>query len=95
MLDPQLPVGPDREGASTRRPAGTEREPPDRGGPVSRVVALVSAIVLYGILAVSQNVRPPLDPAAELGREPRGGEVAKLFLLVERGLEEAGLGGSG
>ncbi len=85
MLSP-LPPGAGRGQVSRREPA-------DRGTGLSRAIALTGVAVLYAVLAISQNMAPYLvDKDAQLGREPRGSEIAKLLLLVEHGLRELGGG---
>lgn len=58
--------------------------PPDIGSPASRAVTLVAVVLLYLLIAVSQNLTTYLIPAEpQPGRMPRGGEFAKLMMLIE------------
>lgn len=88
---PPAAMPPSRPGPLPAEPLpGRPRDP---GTPKSRLIALVLVTLLYLFLALSQNLTPYLvEPENPLGREPRGGEFAKLFLLLE---EAAGTGSAG
>ena len=94
-LPPTIP--PNEPGFPAESPARLPgRTPPDLGTPTSRVVALVVVGVLYGLLALAQNLAPYLMPReGQVGRKPRGGEVAKLLLLFEEAFRRGGLPSTG
>ncbi len=63
--------------------SGSRGFSPDIGTPTSRIVALVVVTLLYLLIALSQNLSPYMTPAEnQVGREPRGGEIAKLMFLI-------------
>lgn len=67
---------------------------PDIGTPTSRAVALVVVALLYLVIAGAQNLSGYLAPVEDqLGRQPRGGELAKLMFLLEEALGDGQLGG--
>lgn len=73
---------------------GPSRTSPDVGTPGSRWLALIAVTLLYLLIAVSQNMSSYMTPPEkQLGREPRGGEMAKLMMLIERAFEGMGAPG--
>jgi membrane protease YdiL (CAAX protease family) len=88
---PQLPLPAPREGSASNQGI-PGREPPDRGTPRSGLIALVSSIVLYAILAISQNlpaVRSTPEPIAD-DAPAQTVSMAKFFLLLEEAMNRAG-----
>lgn len=94
-LPPSLPpTDPGPFGGAPSR--GLIGRPPDIGTPGSRVAALVVVGVLYVVLSVTQNLTPYLmADTDEVGRKPRGGEVAKLLLLFQEAFQRVGFPTSG
>ncbi|MDQ7014664.1 MAG: type II CAAX endopeptidase family protein, partial [Planctomycetota bacterium] len=74
--------------------SGSRGTSPDIGTPTSRIVALVVVTLLYLVIAGAQNLSGYLAPAEnQLGRDPRGGEFAKLMFLIEEALGGGKAGG--
>lgn len=100
LRDPQLPVGYGGGGAplvdsmtAQERPRFTRRGnpivPPDPGTPGSRLLAILAAVLLAGIVIVWQNMgpdrqqdlinAPPTPPAAQAADEPAPGGMTDLM----------------
>jgi membrane protease YdiL (CAAX protease family) len=71
--------------------ASKPRTAPDPGTPNSYTIALVVVGLLYLVLSVTQNLTPYLvEKTDPVGREPRGGGVAKVMLVLDDAFDRAG-----
>lgn len=92
-IEPQQVAGVSGDGPVGNGP-GRGRVAPDLGSRGSRWLALVAVTLLYLLMAVLQNLTPYMTPPeTQLGREPQGGEMAKLMMLIERAFEGMGAPG--
>jgi len=92
-IEPQEVAGGSGDGPEGHGP-GPGGISPDRGTPASRWLALLAVTLLYLLIAVSQNLTSYMTPPEKQpGREPQGGEMAKLMMLIERAFEGAGAPG--
>ncbi len=86
---------PPRSSESLQPPAGSSlahpAAQPDVGSPRSRRIALIVTVVLYGFLALSQNMAVYTQPAeSQVGQKPQSVGAWKMVLMLDHALKSKG-----